>query len=214
LKTVLIIDDHDIVRFGLETLISSSPDLVLVGSVSNLADGLRRIAEVKPALVISDMSMDDSKGLDTVRAVIEAQGDRSTLIVSMHDEMLYGEQVLSLGAQGYLMKEHAHAQVVAAAQAVLNGQTWVSQKLNAKLLNRVMKRNATQRSSPDAAGTGALSMRELQVLELLGQGKTTKEIAFDLELSNRTVDIHRASIKRKLGLKSGAELMAFALSRT
>lgn len=214
MKTVLIIDDHDIVRFGLETLISSSPDLVLVGSVSNLADGLRRIAEARPALVISDMSMDDSKGLDTVRAVIEAQGERSTLIVSMHDEMLYGEQVLSLGAQGYLMKEHAHAQVVAAAQAVLNGQTWVSQKLNAKLLNRVMKRNASQRSSPDTAGTGALSMRELQVLELLGQGKTTKEIAFDLELSNRTVDIHRASIKRKLGLKSGAELMAFALSRT
>lgn len=214
MNSVLIIDDHDIVRFGLETLIASCPELELVGSVSTLKEGLSRIAELKPLLVISDMSLEDSKGLDTVRAVVHAQEPRSSLIVSMHDEMLYGEQVLALGAQGYVMKEHAHALVVPAALAVLSGQTWVSQKLNTKLLNRLMKRTRRENARPDTDGAATLTMRELQVLELLGSGKTTKEIAFELDLSARTVDIHRANIKRKLGLKSGTELIAFALSRT
>lgn len=212
-NSVLIIDDHDIVRVGLASLISNCPQLTLAGTAGSLDEGLRMIAELKPALVISDMSMDDSKGLDTVRAVVQAQGPRATLIVSMHDEMLYGEQVLALGARGYLMKERAHAQAVPAALTVLGGQTWVSARLNTKLLNRVMKRSRAG-TQGQAAGTESLSMRELQVLELLGAGKTTKEIAFDLDLSARTVDIHRANIKKKLGLKSGAELIAFALSRT
>lgn len=212
---MLIIDDHDIVRVGLGSLISNCPQLTLAGTAGSLDEGLRMIAELQPALVISDMSMDDSKGLDTVRAVVHAQAPRPTLIVSMHDEMLYGEQVLSLGARGYLMKERAHALAIPAALAVLDGQTWVSARLNTKLLNRVMKRSrAGAHGSGRAGGTESLSMRELQVLELLGSGKTTKEIAFDLDLSARTVDIHRASIKKKLGLKSGAELIAFALSRT
>lgn len=98
MNSVLVIDDHDIVRFGLETLISGCPDLTLIGSVASLAEGLRVIEAEQPSLVISDMSMDDSKGLDTVRAVVEAQKPRYTLIVSMHDEMLYGEQVLAMGA--------------------------------------------------------------------------------------------------------------------
>lgn len=213
-NSVLIIDDHDIVRVGLASLIANCPQLQLAGTASSLEEGLRMVAELQPALVISDMSMDDSKGLDTVRAVVAAQQPRATLIVSMHDEMLYGEQVLALGARGYLMKERAHALAVPAALAVLGGQTWVSQRLNTKLLNRVMKRSRSEGEGGRAAGTESLSMRELQVLELLGAGKTTKEIAFDLDLSARTVDIHRANIKKKLGLKSGAELIAFALSRT
>ena len=211
MNSVIIIDDHDIVRFGLEMLIAGCPGLRLAGSVPTLAAGLQLIERLKPALVISDMSMDDSKGLDTVRAVVGAQEPRRTLIVSMHDEMLYGEQVLALGAHGYLMKESAHALVVPAAQAVLGGQTWISQRLNTHLLNRLMKRGG--RPVRDS-GTSSLSMRELEVVELLGAGKTTKEIAYQLDLSVRTVDIHRANIKKKLGLRSGAELIAFALSRT
>jgi DNA-binding NarL/FixJ family response regulator len=209
----LIIDDHDIVRFGLETLIASCPELRLAGSVSNLADGLAMIAERRPALVITDMSMDDSKGLETVRAVVQAQRPRATLVVSMHDEMLYGEQVLALGAQGYVMKENAHAVVVPAARAVLQGETWVSQRLNTKLLSRLLQRRRADPEGPEVPQGRTLTMRELQVLELLRTGKTTKEIAWAFGLSTRTVDIHRANIKRKLGLRSGAELIAFALSR-
>lgn len=214
MNSVLVIDDHDIVRFGLETLISGCPELTLIGSVASLADGLRVIEAEHPSLVISDMSMDDSKGLDTVRAVVEAQKPRYTLIVSMHDEMLYGEQVLAMGAQGYVMKESAHAMVVPAALAALRGETWVSQRLSAKLLNRLLQRNRVERPAVSEDTAASLSLRELQVLELVRTGKTTKEIAFDMGLSNRTVDIHRANIKKKLGLRSGTELIAFALART
>jgi DNA-binding NarL/FixJ family response regulator len=213
MATVLIIDDHDIIRFGLETLIGSNPELTLVGAAGSLAEGLERIAQLTPDLVISDMSLDDAKGLETVRAVVQQQRPRHTLVLSMHDEMLYGEQVLALGANGYVMKESAHAVVVEAALAVLRGHTWVSPRLNAKLLNRLLQRSGALAAS-DAAGESALSLRELQVLEALRGGKTTKEIAFDLGLSARTVDIHRANIKRKLGLRSGAELIAFAMAHT
>jgi DNA-binding NarL/FixJ family response regulator len=211
-NTVLVIDDHDIVRFGLETLVAACPELRLVGSVCTPADGLRLIAEREPALVISDMTLGDSQGLETVRAVLAAQQPRRTLVVSMHDELLYGEQVLALGAAGYLMKESAHSVVIPAALAVLRGERWVSPRLNAKLLNRLLQRTRPQ--EPDAApGASALTLRELEVLELLRGGKTTKQIAFQLQLSARTVDIHRSNMKRKLGLRSAAELIAYASSR-
>lgn len=213
MNSVLIIDDHDIVRFGLEMLIAATDGLKLAGSAGNLSQGLRLIDELQPALVISDMSMEDSKGLDTVRAVVAAQAGRRTLIISMHDELLYGEQVLGLGANGYVMKESAHAVVVPAALAVLRGENWISPKLSTKLVNRLLQRNQGQRPSAPEDAASTLSLRELEVLEFLRTGKTTKEIAFILGLSNRTVDIHRANIKRKLGLRSGTELIAFAIAK-
>lgn len=211
LQTVFILDDHDIVRFGLATLLKSCGSFEVLGTASNLSEGIKAIENLKPALVVTDMSMDDSKGLDTVRAVIAAQAGRKVLVISMHDELIYAEQVIALGAQGYLMKESAQAHVVFACQTVLGGDSWVSQKVSTHLLNRIMKRSRTGSGAPS---TGTLSAREVEVFEKIGMGKTTKEIAFDLNLSPRTVDIHRANIKRKFGLKSGAEVVAFAVSRT
>ncbi len=210
-RSVLIIDDHDIVRFGLETLVHSCPELRLAGSADTLAAGLRLIEAAKPDLVISDMGTRDSSGLDPVRTVVAAQAPRPVLIVSIHDEMLYGEQVIALGARGYLMKENAHASVIPAALGILEGDTWVSMRLNAKLMNRMFRTGAHP-----AASRGqplSLSSRELEVLELLKSGKSTKEIAKSMEVSVRTVDIHRSRLKRKLGLRTGAELIAFASSR-
>ncbi|MBN9408627.1 MAG: response regulator transcription factor [Burkholderiales bacterium] len=211
LPSVFILDDHDIVRFGLATLLATSGQVHVVGSASSLTAGLEQIHQLQPDLVISDMSMDDSKGLDTVRAVVQAQAPRRVLIVSMHDEVLYGEQVLSLGARGYLMKETAYAHVLPAAHHILEGGTWVSPAMNSRLLSRLSRRAA---GAASRTGESALTTREIEVLEKLGKGKTTKEIAYELELSSRTVDIHRANIKRKLGLRSAAELMAYSLSRT
>lgn len=212
MNTVLIIDDHDIVRFGLETLVLACPELRLVGSAATLAEGLEAIAREQPQLVITDMGVGDSSGLETVRGVVAAQGERPTLVVSMQDEMLYGEQVLSLGASGYVMKDSAHASVIPAALAVLAGGIWVSPRLQAKLANRLLKRNRNHgNTDPDKLAT--LTVRELEVLELLKTGKTTKEIANALDLSARTVDLHRANVKRKLGLRTGAELIAFASHR-
>jgi DNA-binding NarL/FixJ family response regulator len=211
--SVIVIDDHDIVRFGLETLIRQYPELRFAGSASTLRDGLALIAAQRPDLAITDMGTADSRGLDTVRAVVAAQQPRATLVLSMQEELLYGEQALALGARGYLMKESAHALVVPAALAVLHGGTWVSPRLNAKLLNRFLQRTRPVTREVQQDGAMDLTPREIEVLQLLKSGRTTKQIATTLDLSMRTVDIHRANIKRKLRLRTGAELIAYASSR-
>jgi DNA-binding NarL/FixJ family response regulator len=214
MKTILIIDDHDIVRFGLQMLIQASNLFEVVATESTLEQGLRSIDRFRPDLAVCDMSMQDSKGLDTVRAVIAAQGDRAVLIVSMHDEMIYAEQALAAGAKGYLMKENTQENILQAIQSILSGNTWVSPSVNSYLLNRLMKRNRNAASASATVRMAGLSQRELEVLEKIGKGKTTKQIAFELELSPRTVDIHRANLRSKLELKSSAEIMAFAMTRT
>ena len=209
MRSVFILDDHDIVRFGLGALLSSSNGLTIVGEAANVEDGLQGIARLQPDLVISDMSMDDSQGLDTVRSVVAAQGSRPVLIISMHDELIYAEQVVALGARGYLMKERAQQFALIAVRAVLDGQLWVSPAVNSLLLNRIKPHTIDHAEAP----LSRLSARELDVLQKLSVGKTTKEAAFELGISARTVDIHRASLKKKLGLKSGAELISWAASR-
>jgi DNA-binding NarL/FixJ family response regulator len=212
MHSVFIIDDHDIVRFGLEALLLQYPQLRLVGSGADLKGSLAQINRLRPALVISDMGLDDCSGLDTVRALASAQGLRRLLIVTMQDEMLYGEQALALGADGYLMKDRVQANIVPAVLTILNGGTWISPQLTAKLANRRLRRN-TAGKPPPGSGLAALSPRELQVLELLRAGKTTKQIAGILHLSTRTVDVHRANMKKKLGLRTGAELIVYASRR-
>ncbi len=213
MKTILIIDDHDIVRFGLQTLIDNSSTCRVVGSQDSLAKGIAAIARLAPDLVVCDMSMDDSKGLNTVREVVKAQAPRPVLLVSMHDEMIYAEQTLDLGASGYLMKENAFEHLMQAINTTLSGDVWVSPEVKSFLLNRLMTRRTSQSAFKPSSNVSRLSQRELEVLEKIGAGKTTKQIAYDLELSPRTVDIHRANIKKKLSLKTSAEIVAFAMSR-
>jgi DNA-binding NarL/FixJ family response regulator len=212
MHSVLIIDDHDIVRLGLETLLLRCPEVRLAGVADSLHGGLAQIARLQPDLVISDMGLADSDGVATVQALVRAQGARWLLVVTMKDELLYGEQALALGAHGYLMKDSVQANLVSAVLTILHGGTWVSPRLQLKLANRLLRRNPAGRRQA-ASGLASLSARELQVLELLRAGKTTKEIAVQLRLSTRTVDIHRANMKKKLGLRSGAELIAFASRR-
>jgi DNA-binding NarL/FixJ family response regulator len=211
MHSVLIIDDHDIVRLGLEVLLQRLPQVRLVGSAGTLREALAAIERLRPDLVISDMGLGDASGLDTVQALARAQGTRGLLILTMQDEMLYGEQALAAGAGGYMMKDAVQAHFTEAVQTLLAGGTWTSPQLQARMVNRYLRRNhAARRQADPEAG---LSARELQVLELLRTGRTTKEIAGALHLSARTVDIHRANLKKKLGLRSGAELIAFASSR-
>jgi len=208
MQTVFIMDDHDIVRFGLVALLNANPDLHIVGEAATMKDGLIGIRQFQPDLVISDMSMSDSRGLDTVRDVVAAQGSRLVLFISMHDELIYAEKVVAMGARGYLMKELAQQYALEAVASVLDGQIWVSPAVSSLLLNRL---RPVKEASNEGQNT-KLSEREHQVLSQLSMGKTTKEIAFELGLSTRTVDIHRASLKKKLGLKSGAELVSWAAS--
>jgi len=206
MRTVFIMDDHDIVRFGLGALLSACPTLTIIGEAATVKDGLNGIAEFQPDLVISDMSMSDSRGLDTIRSVVAAQASRRVLIISMHDELIYAEQAVAMGAHGYLMKELAQQYALEAVATILNGQIWVSPAVSSLMLNRLSPRDNAQKDAPNVR----LSERELEVLDKLSTGMTTKEIAFKLSISARTVDIHRAGLKKKLGLKSGAELVSWA----
>jgi DNA-binding NarL/FixJ family response regulator len=213
MHSVIVIDDHDIVRLGLEALLSQDTGLRVVASVDSLRAGLEQIARLQPDLVISDMGLGDSSGLQTVRALVHAQAPRRLLVLTMQDETLYADKALALGAAGYLTKDCVSDHLLPAVRAVLQGGTWTSPRLNALLVNRLLRRNEAVRREAEGGPEASLSMRELQVLELLRVGKTTKEIAARLHLSHRTVDIHRANLKKKLGLRSGAELIAFASSR-
>lgn len=145
-NTVIVIDDHDIVRLGLETLIAGSPHLRLLGSAASLREGLHLIERHRPALVITDMGTGDSSGLATVRAVLAAQGPRATLVLSMHDELLYGESVMTLGASGYVMKERASTEIVSAALAALKGELWMSPRSGAATPAVRARRLASPRS--------------------------------------------------------------------
>jgi DNA-binding NarL/FixJ family response regulator len=207
MKTVVIIDDHDIVRYGTEMLLGGSGQMRVAGTAATLREGIALIATHDPDLVVTDMGTGDSQGLDTVRRVLAVQSPRATVVVSMQDEMLYGERVLAMGALAYVMKETAHATLLDACRAALRGETWTSQRLGARLIRR------TLRHAPGPKLDEQLTGRELEVLEQLKTGRTTKEIATGLGLSVRTVDIHRSNIKRKLGLRTGAELIAYASNR-
>lgn len=211
--SVVVIHDPDIPPFGLETLIRQCPALRFAGCAGTLRDGLALVGAEQPDLVIIDMGTGDSRGLDALRAVLAAQLPRATLVVSMQEELLYGEQVLALGARGYLMKESALALAIPAALALLHGGTWVGPRLYAKLLDRFLQRALPAPVKVTREGEMELTPRELEVLQLLKSGCTSKAIAAALVLSVRTVDIHRANIKRKLRLRSGAELIAYAFSR-
>lgn len=213
MHSVLIIDDHDIVRLGLEALLSRQADLRVVGSVGSLGAGLDHIARLHPDVVISDMGLGDSSGLQTIRALVQAQAPRRLLVLTMQDEDVYAEKALALGAAGYLAKACVQEHLAAALRTVLDGGTWISPRLRAVMVNRHLHRNIAARRQAQGGPAAFLSVRELQVLELLREGRTTKEIAARLHLSHRTVDIHRANLKKKLGLRSGAELIAFASSR-
>jgi len=214
MNKILIIDDHDIVRFALQTLINTCQTYQVLDAQSSMAAGLAFIQRFKPDLVVCDMSLRDSKGMDTMRTVVEAQSPRPVLMLSMHDEMIYAEQALALGAKGYLMKERAQEFLLRAIDKLLDGDVWVSPQVTTYLLNGLMKRKSRQFDVQPVKQVNHLSQREIEVLEKIGAGKTTKEIAYDFGLSPRTVDIHRANIKKKLNLRSSAEIIAFALSRT
>jgi DNA-binding NarL/FixJ family response regulator len=204
--TVLLLDDHDIVRFGLSSLLTANGEFRVISQCATLEAALAAIPQLKPDLVISDLSLAQSKGLSTVRAVVAEQLPRATIFLSMHDEIMYAEQVLACGAKGYMMKERAQENIVAAARTVMKGDIWVSPAVNAQILRRLSS-SSSQEKGFNAA---VLSTREAEILSLLGSGKTTKEIAHSLALSPRTVDAHRARIKQKLGVKSIAELIVYA----
>ena len=206
-KRVLIVDDHPMLRQGLAQLIDNEPDLKVCAEADSAAQAMKVLTGQKVDLVILDISLPDKNGLEVIKDIHVQQVDLPILVVSMHDEALYVERVLRAGARGYLMKQEGGKKLLEAVRQVLSGKISVSEKMSARILES-FSGQATQKSRMPMEN---LSDREFEVLQLLGQGKGTRELAAQLHLSVKTVDAHRANIKRKLNLKTGPELVRYAV---
>lgn len=204
---VLIIDDHPIFCLGMTELINKEPDLVVCGAIESMKKACEAIAELKPDLLIIDISLKDGNGLDLVQEVKKEFQGLPMLVLSMYDESLYAERALLAGAFGYIMKQEAIPKVVEAIRHVLKGDIYASSSVKEKVFKRMINHTSADSKSP----LDALTNRELEVLRLIGQGYSTKEIADRLHLSIKTIGTYRENLKEKLKLKHFTGLVKFAV---
>jgi DNA-binding NarL/FixJ family response regulator len=205
---ILLVDDHPIVREGLTQFINSEPDLSVCGMASNAPQAMELVAQLGPDLVVTDLSLTGKPGLELVKDLTAQYPSLPVLVLSIHDENLWAERVLRAGAEGYIMKSQATAQIVAAIHHVLGGGIWVSEQVNATLLQKQVSNRKPLQGSP----LDQLSDRELEVFQCIGRGMSMKEIAAAFNLSSKTVDVHRDHIREKLKVRSSTELIRYAVS--
>jgi DNA-binding NarL/FixJ family response regulator len=207
-RRILVVEDHPIFRLGLRELINQEPDMEVCGESEDVADAWRKIAALQPDLIVADITLPGCDGLDLVEEV-HRRCNRllPVLVLSMHDEFLYAERALHAGARGYIMKQQAMESVVSAIRQVLAGKVYLSERVKEHILSTLAERPADERRLP----IGRLADRELEVLRLIGQGLSTREIAGRLHLSVKTIGTYRERLKEKLRLKHANELVRFAV---
>lgn len=203
---ILLVDDHAVVRFGIAQLINREGDLMVCGEEEDAGKALSAIGTLKPDLVIADISLKESSGLELMRNIKAQYTGLPVLVVSAHDEQIYAEVAFRAGALGYLMKQEALEKVVPAVRRVLGGNIYVSDALAAKMLQQQIRGQTDVHDSP----VRSLSDREMEVFQMIGQWKKTSDIARELHLSIKTIEHYREQIKRKLNLKNAAELTHYA----
>jgi DNA-binding NarL/FixJ family response regulator len=206
-KRIAIVDDHPLFRKGLEQLINSEDSFAVCGEAGNAAEAMEVIRKLSPDLVIVDLSLPGANGIELIKNIRAEFSKLPILVLSMHDESLYALRSLRAGAEGYVMKHEAMANVVHAIQEVFNGRPYLSPVMAAQVITKFAQRQSE--GGPDAVER--LSDRELEVLELIGKGNEVRQIAKLLHLSPKTVETHRAHIKEKLDLKNSREVARFAL---
>jgi DNA-binding NarL/FixJ family response regulator len=206
-KKIMLVDDHPMMRTGLAALINKQFDLEVCAEAEEPAKALQAIPQCLPDLVVTDLTMPGRGGLEFIKDLQVMHPGLPALVVSMHDEMLYAERALRAGARGYLMKEAGGEKLLVAIRHVLGGKVYVSERLSAQLFEAMTARRPRASNSP----IEKLSDREFQVFQLIGQGKNTRDIAKQLSLSPKTVDVHRANIKEKLNLPDATSLVTHAV---
>lgn len=217
--TILLADDHDVVRTGLKSLLESQPEFKVVAEARNGMEAVQRAIETQPAIVLMDISMPGMDGLEATRKLKSSCPASQVLALTIHDDKDYFIDMLAAGASGYLTKQAAADDLVAAIHAVAEGKVFLQPALARWLLEdyqRLSGLNALATapavdSQSVATGLDVLSARERQVLELVAQGHTNVEIGRTLKLSHKTVGRHRERIMKKLKLHSRTELVKFAI---
>ncbi|MBI5057938.1 MAG: response regulator transcription factor [Nitrospirae bacterium] len=204
---IFIVDDHPIVRQGLALLINQENDLTVCGEASDISQALPAIEDCHPDLIIIDISLGQSNGIRLIESLLNKNPETLTLVLSMHDEALYAERCLRIGAKGYIMKQEPPEKVILAIRRVLNGEIFVSDTLAAKLLHKFIAKQPVLNSSP----IESLSNRELEVFELIGKGLKTRQIAEHLNLSVKTIETYMDHIKKKMNLNDSRNLFLHAV---
>lgn len=206
-QRILIVDDHPIMRQGLAQLINHETGLAVCGEAASATEALGLIEKQLPDLAIVDLSLQGRNGLELIKDLRARHPAVPVLVLSMHDETLFAERALRAGARGYIMKQAGGKLLVAAIRHVLAGSVYVSPQVSARILEHFAGRPGEAERSPSER----LTEREFEVFQLLGQGRSTREIAAKLNLSSKTVEVHRANARNKLNLKTGTELVAAAV---
>ncbi|HEY7088217.1 MAG TPA: response regulator transcription factor [Tepidisphaeraceae bacterium] len=204
---VLIVEDHAVVLEGLATLIDDEPDFKVVGGAENAEEALKLVSQVKPDVVIVDIALGETSGLDLIKQLHDDRPSMPLLALSMHDESLYAERALRAGAKGYIMKKEARKKVMDALRQVLGGEIYVSEKVALRMAHKLVDRQ----SSKGGSVLEQLSDREFEIFNLIAHGVGPTEIANRLQVSVKTVETHRERIKQKLDLKTGQALTRFAV---
>jgi DNA-binding NarL/FixJ family response regulator len=208
-RRVFVIDDHPLVREWLANLINQQPNLEVCGEAENAAEALRGIAATKPELAVIDITLNAASGLELIRDIRIQHPSVAPIVLSMHEEELYAERAMRAGARGYVRKRETSKNILAAMQRVLEGGIYVSEKLSNAMALKFLEGH--EGVGVAQTRVGQLSDRELEVFQLLGQGRSTSEIADQLHLSLKTVQAYRVRAKEKLGLTTASELLREAI---
>lgn len=206
---IAVVDDHPVLWVAIETLLKSETNWAICDHALDAGEAKVMIEKQRPDLVIVDISLKGSHGLDLIKDLKASYPEIKLLAYSQHDEMQYGERTIRAGADGYLMKSEPPARLVTAIRAIVAGDVYMSPKLSQMLLQQSLEHKSTRRVAYSPSEP-RLTDRELTILELMGQGLGTRQIAGSLNLSHKTVDAHRANLKKKLGLKDAVELVCYA----
>jgi DNA-binding NarL/FixJ family response regulator len=204
---VFIVDDHPLVREGLANLINGQDDLIVCGEAEDSAQAITGVMQARPDVALIDISLKNESGLELVKDLRNQFPLVALIVLSMHDEALYAERALRAGARGYVMKRETSKSVLASIRQVLEGGVYVSERVVKSMAHRLRSSREAAASSP----VERLSDRELEIFRLLGQGRTTSQIAGDLNLSLKTVQAYCARAKEKFGVTSLTELLRAAI---
>jgi len=204
---ILIADDHEIMRQGLRTLLEKNRGLEVVGEAANGREAVRLAAELSPTIVLMDLTMPDMNGIEATRRILKENENLRVIVLSMHADRQFVSESLKAGASGYLLKNCAYDELIRAIEAISRGQTFLSPQIAGVLVEDYR----TRLGAPAIAADSPLSEREREVLQLMAEGKSTKEIAAALHISVKTIETHRQQIMRKLKMRSVADLTKYAI---
>lgn len=206
MNRIMIVDDHPVMRMGYRFLLESEPDLTVCCEAGSALDAMQMVRETQPDLVVVDISLGGMNGIALIKNVLAEFPEMLTLVVSTHDETMYGERALLAGAHGYVMKSEVDQTIVDAIRRVLRGGFYLSEEMSTKILSQYQKMGGST-SGQESGGVEQLSDRELEVFELIGQGMSTQEIADALLISPKTVESHRGRMKQKLAVNTTTALL-------